>query len=85
VDHCSKQFTTSRIAKVQFTMLELYEDRIVEWDVHVANDAFIGRDLLQELGITLSFKDNTVTWDDSTIHMRSQTSSLNNLISLETA
>jgi hypothetical protein len=76
-------FTTSRISKVQFTMPELYDDRIIEWKVHVAKDtgvydAVIGRDLLRELGITLNFKDNTVTWDNSTIHMRSQSSRINN-------
>jgi hypothetical protein len=72
-------FTTSRTAKVQFTLPELYDDRIVEWNVHVAKDtgiyeAVIGRDLLRELGITLNFKDNTLTWDDSTIHMRTNLS-----------
>jgi hypothetical protein len=72
-------FTTSRTTEVQFTMPELYDDRVIEWKVHVAKDtgsydAVIGRDLLRELGITLNFKDSTVTWDDSTIHMRSQRS-----------
>ena len=60
-------------------MPELYNDRVIEWKVHIAKDtgiydAVIGRDLLRELGITLNFKDNTVTWDDSMIHMRSQLS-----------
>jgi predicted aspartyl protease len=76
-------FTTSCTTKVQFTMPELYDDRVIEWIVHVAKDtghydAVIGRDLLRELGITLNFKDNTVKWDDSTIHMRSQTSNAAN-------
>jgi hypothetical protein len=32
-------FTTSRTAKVQFTMPKLYEDNpIIEWKVHVAKD-----------------------------------------------
>ncbi len=60
-------------------MPELYDDRVIEWKVHVAKDtgiydAVIGQDLLRELGITLNFKNNTVIWDDSTIHMRSQAS-----------
>lgn len=64
-------------------MPELYNDRVIEWKVHIAKDtgiydAVIGRDLLRELGITLNFKDNTVTWDDSTIHMRSQSSTAAN-------
>jgi hypothetical protein len=60
-------------------MPELYDDCIIEWQVHVTKatgvyDAVIGRDLLRELGIILNFKDNTVTWDDSTIHMRTNLS-----------
>jgi hypothetical protein len=58
-------------------MPELYDDRVIQWIVHVVKDTgiydtVIVRDLLRELGITMNFKGNTVTWDDSTIHMRSQ-------------
>ena len=72
-------FTTSRTTRVQFTMPELYEDCMIEWKVHVAKDtgvydAVIGRDLLRELGITMNFKENTISWDDSTIHMRTNLS-----------
>jgi hypothetical protein len=72
-------FTTSRTTELQFTMPELYDDRVIEWKVHVGKDtgiydAVIGQDLLRKLGIILNFKDDTVIWDDSTIHMRSQLS-----------
>ena len=30
----------------------------------------LGNDIMSELGITLNFKDQTMTWDDSTIHMK---------------
>ena len=30
----------------------------------------LGRDIMSELGITLNFKDQTMTWDDSTINMK---------------
>ena len=30
----------------------------------------LGHDIMSELGITLNFKDQTMTWDDSTIHMK---------------
>ena len=46
-------------------MPELYDDRVIEWKVHIAKDTgiydavSIGRDLLSELGITLNFKNNT--------------------------
>jgi hypothetical protein len=72
-------FTTSRTARGQFTMPELYNYCIIEWQVHVAKDtgiydAVIGQDLLRELGISMNFKDNTLTWDDSTTHMRTSLS-----------
>jgi hypothetical protein len=71
-------FTMSRTAKIQFPMPELYDDRIIEWKVHVAKDTGVchrPRYIKRELGITMNFKDNIVTWDDSTIHMRAQSSS----------
>ena len=33
-------------------------------------DMIIGRDLLRELGITLNFSDQTMTWDESTVRMK---------------
>ena len=30
----------------------------------------LGHDIMNELGITLDFKDQMMTWDDSTIHMK---------------
>ena len=30
----------------------------------------LGRDVMSELGITLDFKDQTMTWDDLTINMK---------------
>ena len=54
-------FMTSRTTEVQFTMPELYNDRVIEWKVHVAKDtgiydAVIGQDLLCKLGLTMHFK-----------------------------
>jgi hypothetical protein len=57
----SGNFTMSRTAKkVQFTMPKLYDDRIIEWKVHMAKetrvyDAVIGQDLLQKLGKNYEF------------------------------
>ena len=49
----------------------------IEWNIHVDStpsphhyDMILGRDIMSELGITLAFKDQTMTWDDSTIHMK---------------
>ena len=33
-------------------------------------DMILGHDIMSELGITLDFKDQTMTWDDLTIHMK---------------
>ena len=30
----------------------------------------LGHDIMSELGITLDFKDQTMTWDDLIIHMK---------------
>ena len=49
-------------------MPELHDNRVVEWDFHVAKDMgaydmIIGRDMLQDLGIDIRFSDNTIVWD----------------------
>jgi hypothetical protein len=58
-------------------MHEFYTKCILEWDAHVIDnnnsgcyDLIIGRNLLRELGIEFSFRNNTVTWDDAEIAMR---------------
>ena len=48
--------TTKKRVKAQFTIPELQDDRLIEWDVHVTKDLgsydmIIGRDLLEFLGI----------------------------------
>ena len=45
---------TNQKVKAQFTMPELHEDRLIEWNLHVAkalgkHDMIIGRDILQFL------------------------------------
>jgi len=54
--------------KAQFTMSELHEDCLIEWNPHVAKalgkyDMIIGRDILQFLKIDLRFSDNIAEWD----------------------
>jgi len=56
--------------KAQFTMPELHEDRLIEWNLRVTKafgkcDMIIGRDILQFLKIDLRFSHNTVEWDGS--------------------
>jgi hypothetical protein len=51
---------TSKKVKSQFTIPELHDHRLIEWDVHVTKslgvyDMIIGQDLLEFLGIDVKF------------------------------
>ena len=64
--------STGETVKAQFTLPELQDDKIIEWNLHVtdnlgANDMIIGRDILEFLGINLRFSDHTVEWGHVTI------------------
>ena len=59
---------TAGKAKANFTMPEFYDNRLITWDVHVAKslgayDMIIGRDVMKDLGIDLSFSADTITWE----------------------
>jgi len=69
------QMRTDTMCKAQFVLPELYDDRLIEWDLHIAKslgnyDMIIGQDLLTELGINILFQEQVVTWDDATIPMK---------------
>ena len=54
--------------KAQFTIPELQEKKLIEWNIHVAQnmgayDMIIGRDVLSFLGIDIRFSDQTVEWE----------------------
>jgi len=60
--------STGKIAKAQFIIPELHDNRSIEWTVHLAKDLgaydmIIGRDLLSELKIDILFSEQIVTWD----------------------
>ena len=57
--------------------MEFFKHTSIEWNLHVDStpgphhyDMILGCDIMNELGITLNFKDQTMTWDDSTINMK---------------
>jgi len=61
--------------KAHFTMPELHEDHLIEWNLHVTKalgkyDMIIGRDILQFLKIDLRFSDNIVEWDRSKLPLK---------------
>ena len=60
---------TTKQCKGNFTIPELHDNRLIEWNLHVtkdlgAYDMIIGRDLLRDLGIDIKFSNETVTWDE---------------------
>ena len=68
-------FTTNKTCKTEFSLPELHEKRLIQWKFHVTTQPFnydmiIGRDLLTELGLDISFKQQTITWDTAEIPMK---------------
>ncbi len=64
----SGQFATDLKAKAQFTIPELHDNKLIEWDLHVAPDMgahemIIGRDILQFLKIDIRFSDMIIEWE----------------------
>jgi len=59
---------TSQKVKAQFTIPELHDDHLIEWNMHVTKslgpyDMIIGRDILKFLKIDLRFSDEIIEWD----------------------
>ena len=70
-------FQTSKKCKTTFILKEFFKNKSIEWNLHVDStpgphcyDMILGHDIMNELGIMLDFKDQTMTWDDSTVHMK---------------
>jgi hypothetical protein len=62
------EMKTQQRVKTQFTIPELQEKKLIEWNLHVteglgAYDMIIGRDILTFLGINIQFSDSTVHWE----------------------
>ena len=70
-------FQKSKKCKATFILNEFLKNKSIEWNLHVDStpslhhyDMILGHDIMSELGIMLDFKDQTMTWDDLTIHMK---------------
>ena len=68
-------FTTNKQVKLNLKLPEFFQNRIITYNVHVTEntstyDMIMGRDMLQELGIQISFGTDSVTWDEVSIPMK---------------
>jgi hypothetical protein len=73
-------FNTTKQCKISFILHAFYENRLIEWNLHVdftslpqcyqCYDLIVGHDLMSELQIIINFNDKMMTWDESTIKMR---------------
>jgi Aspartyl protease len=66
--------TLSRV-KAQFTIPKLQEKKLLEWNLHVAEnmgayDMIIGRDIMNFLGINIQFSDSTVHWENASMQFK---------------
>ena len=74
-------FTTNTKCKIQFRLPEFDDNKVIEHMVHVDTtplktqpkcDVIIGTDLLEELEMTLNFKERVMTWAGATAPMKSR-------------
>ena len=72
-------FTTKQKAIINFKLPEFSNSRDITWKAHVDDtttsskakyDMIIGNDLMQQLGLEISFKTKTLTWEEITIPMK---------------
>jgi len=67
--------TTNRKVELQFSLPEFYATTVIKHSAHVFNskieyDMILGRDLMQILGIDLSFRDQRIYWGDAILPMK---------------
>jgi len=72
---------TSQKVKAQFTLPELHDDRMIEWNLHVTKslgpyDMIIGRDILRFLKIDIKFSKEIVEWDGAEMPFKDGDASL---------
>ena len=77
------ELSTNYKVAIEFSLPELHESRMVQWTVHVAKtcgnyDLILGRDIMRELGLTFSFLNCTITWDENSIPMKDSNCTVSN-------
>ena len=74
------ELSTSTKCQGTFMIPEFHNDRVIQWDLHVAKnlgayDMIIGRDILSDLGFKFDFTSMTVEWDGISIPMKNSDTS----------
>jgi len=77
----AEDMRTSQKVKAQFTLLELHDDHMIEWNLHVTKslgpyDMIIGRDILRFLKIDVKFSEEIVEWDGAEMPFKDGDASL---------
>jgi hypothetical protein len=70
-------FQTSKKCKTTFILDEFFESKSIEWNLHFDStsgphwyDMILGHDVMSELRISLNFKEQRMSWDDSMVRMK---------------
>ena len=72
-------FITRRKSLIKFTLPEFYLNRVIQYSVHVDDstdasqasyDMIIGRDLMSELALDISFTTHTIIWEGTSVPMK---------------
>jgi hypothetical protein len=73
------EMETRQKCRAQFTIPELHDNRLIEWNVHLTKDLgsydmIIGRDIIQDLKIIINYSTQTIIWDDVDIPLKERDS-----------
>jgi hypothetical protein len=68
---------TKSAVKALFTIPELQDDKMIEWNLHVTenlgtHDMIIGRDIPELLGVNILISDQTVQWGTKCMPFKDQ-------------
>lgn len=69
------ELQTNKKCRAQFSLPELHDNKLLEWNLHVteklgAYDMIIGRDIIQDLKLNISYENNTLQWGPSEIPLK---------------
>jgi hypothetical protein len=69
--------TTQSMVKALFTIPELKDNKLIEWNLHVTKDLgahgmIVGRDILELLGIDIWLSDQMVQWGTKCMPFKDQ-------------